>query len=284
MDVLSRISARSWLKLTQWTVFGTLGCVAICVGVNYVLFIGEPSDVFVKALVSATVLPTLLAGPLFFFLSLKLRELAIANHRLSELASIDSLTGCLNRGAFTRVVDEFLEIKQPNQTPAGALLVIDADHFKSINDRFGHHRGDEALMLVADTIRSRLSKGDRLGRLGGEEFGVFLQGVDLAEGSTVAEYIRQSISSLDFRVDGLRCKLSVSIGGAAFARHMEFADLFRIADKQLYAAKNGGRDRIEMICVPERESADHLDHPAPAQRRRPPAGTGTSTYASLASG
>ncbi|MFN4271816.1 MAG: GGDEF domain-containing protein [Aliihoeflea sp.] len=284
MALLSSISARSWLKLTQWTVFGTLGCVAICVGVTYVLFSDKPSDVFVKAIASATVLPTLLAGPLFFFLSLKLRELAIANHRLSKLASIDSLTGCLNRGAFARIVDEFLGIKRPNQTHGGALLVIDADHFKSINDRFGHHRGDEALVLVSNTIRSTLSKGDRLGRLGGEEFGVFLQDVDLAEGSTVAECIRQSISSLDFRVDGLRCKLSVSIGGAVFARHMEFADLFRIADKQLYAAKNGGRDRIEMICVPEREYADHLDHRPPAQSRRPPAGTGTSTYASLVSG
>lgn len=251
MSALAGISTRSWMKLAKWTVFGTLGCVVIAVGTNYFLFLNEPASVFIKAIISATVLPIVLGGPLFFFLSLKLRELAIANHRLNDLASIDSLTRCLNRGAFTRSVDQILSVNGTANGPVGALLVIDADHFKSINDRFGHHCGDEALKLLADAIRASLRKDDVLGRLGGEEFGVFLRGADLAEASLAAERIRKLVGTLNFRVNDERCRLSVSIGGAAFAQQMTFADLFRIADERLYAAKTGGRDRIEMICVPQ---------------------------------
>jgi diguanylate cyclase len=159
---------QAWGKVAQWTVFGTLGCVAICIGINYVLFRNDPSQILTKALASSALLPVVLGGPLFFFLSLKLRELAIANHRLSDLASIGSLTGCLNRGAFAKSVDSCLEVNKLPDDPVGALLVIDADHFKSINDLFGHHHGDKALMLLAGAIARSLRKNDRLGRVGGE--------------------------------------------------------------------------------------------------------------------
>ena len=245
MRAVSGISRRSWLKLTRWTVFGTLGCIAISIAFNCVYFWNEPSNVFAKSLISAAAIPIILAGPLFFYLTLKLRELAIANHRLTHLASIDSLTGCLNRGAFTRLIDGFLE-GGSSHLPSGALLVIDADHFKSINDRFGHHCGDAVLNLMADAIRVSLRKGDWLGRLGGEEFGVFLPDTDLAEASRVAERIRRRIHALGFTADGVQHELSVSIGGAAFDRQTTFADLFRIADERLYVAKKAGRDRIEM--------------------------------------
>jgi len=241
------------MRLARWTVFGTLGCIVISVGFNYIYFWNESPELLIKALISATIIPVILAGPLFFYLTLKLRELAIANHRLNHLASTDSLTGCLNRGAFTRSIDSFLEIRSIGGPRAGALLVIDADHFKSINDRFGHHCGDEALKLMADAIRGLMRKNDWLGRLGGEEFGVFLCGADLTEASLVAERIRKRINTLDFMVNGECRELSVSIGGAAFAGRMTFSDLFRIADERLYAAKNTGRDRIEMIWIPEQQ-------------------------------
>lgn len=250
MSGVSEISTRGWLQLARWTVFGTLGCIAISIGFNYVYFLDESRELLTKALVSAAIIPVILAGPLFFYLTLKLRELAIANHRLRELASTDSLTGCLNRGAFTSVIDSFLKLRGVGKPPVGALLVIDADHFKSINDRFGHHRGDEALNLIASAIRASLHKGDWLGRLGGEEFGVFLPGADLAHASLVAERIRQTVNTIDFVANGERRDLSVSVGGAAFARRMTFSDLFRIADERLYAAKNTGRDRVEMTFIP----------------------------------
>lgn len=242
------MSMRNWGKLAQWTVFGTLGCVTICISINYVMFRSDPAVILNKALISSTLLPIMLAGPLFFFLSLKLRELAIANHRLAYLAATDSLTGCLNRRAFTKSVENCLNFHSVTHNPIGALLVIDADHFKAINDRFGHHRGDEALTLLAKAITGSLRKNDELGRLGGEEFAVFLQHANMAEASLVAERIRKAVNDIDFKVNGEQYKLSVSIGGAACAHSATFANLFRLADEQLYIAKNGGRNRIEMIC------------------------------------
>ncbi|MCO5162438.1 MAG: GGDEF domain-containing protein [Mesorhizobium sp.] len=247
---LSGISRRGWIRLARWTVFGTLGCIAIAVAFNYVFFSLLAPSALVPSLVSATVIPIILAGPLFFFLTAKLRELAIANHKLNDLASTDSLTGCLNRGAFTRVVDGFLEESGGAGPPVGALLVIDADHFKAINDRFGHHRGDEALNLIATAIRTSLRRGDLIGRIGGEEFGVLLPGAGLVEAEDIAERIRHTVSSLEFNGNSQRHDLTVSVGGAAFGRPVNFSELFRIADERLYVAKNTGRDRVEITYVP----------------------------------
>ena len=250
LKVLAGISRRGLAKLARWTVFGTLGCIAIAVMFNYVFFSLYAPAALGPGLVSATIIPIILAGPLFFFLTAKLRELAIANHRLNDLASTDSLTGCLNRGAFTRVVDGFLERDSETGPPVGALLVIDADHFKSINDLFGHHRGDEALNLIATAIRTSLRRGDWIGRIGGEEFGVLLPGAGLVEAEDIAERIRNTVNSLEFSGNGQPHDLTVSVGGAAFGRPMNFSELFRIADERLYIAKNNGRDRVEITFVP----------------------------------
>jgi len=238
------ISARGWGSLSQWTGLGTLGCIAIAVAFNYVSFSLYAPESMGLSMVSAVAIPVILAGPLFFYLTLKLRELAVANHRLRDFASLDGLTGCLNRGAFTKFVEGHL-----NKGAGGALLVVDADHFKSINDQFGHHRGDEALQLISTAIRASLRKGDQTGRLGGEEFGIFLPGADLREAGRVAERIRKMVNSLDFTPNGERHDLSVSVGGAAYDHPMSFGDLFRIADERLYAAKKTGRDRVEMTFI-----------------------------------
>lgn len=240
------ISLRRWLKLAQWSLLGTLGCIAIAVSVNYVLFSLYAPQGLAVSIFSAIFIPIILAGPMFLVLNLKLRELSIVNHRLRDLASFDGLTGCLNRAAFTRVVEDHLSRNDPS---AGALLVIDADFFKSINDSFGHHHGDQALVLIANAIRASLRQGDITGRLGGEEFGVFLPKADLREAGRVAERIRTIVASVDFSPQGEPCSLSVSVGGAAFAQPMSFAELFRIADERLYAAKNTGRDRVEMTFI-----------------------------------
>ena len=96
-------------------------------------------------------MPLVIAGPLlYFYFSSKLRELAIAHHELAIHASTDSLTSVLNRGAFTTLVDAYLARVKAEENGAGALLVIDVDHFKRINDRFGHDAGDQALTIIAE--------------------------------------------------------------------------------------------------------------------------------------
>lgn len=194
------------------------------------------------------ILPLVLAGPFFWFLLTKLRELAIAHQELMMVASTDSLTQVLNRRAFTAVVERYLErLEKQNVQTSGALLVIDVDHFKSVNDSFGHDLGDEALKLIADSIQEAVREGDVVGRIGGEEFGVFLPGVSADLSRSLSERIRQKIHSAGFAPNGRSYPLSISVGGAAFGRRTTFGELYRAADERLYAAKRGGRDRVDVF-------------------------------------
>ncbi len=251
---LRKISVRSWIKLARWTVLGTLGCMAVSLAFNHVAFRNFAPDAMRQGLISSAIIPVILAGPLFFYLTLKLRELKIVNYKLNVLASTDSLTSCLNRGAFSSQVDERL-LQAGGRKPqgAGALLVIDADHFKSINDRFGHGQGDEALRIISHSIRSSVRSGDLVGRLGGEEFGVFLPGATEPNAADVAERIRRAIAEVAFLPNGTNCPLSVSVGGAVYEARIDFSDLFRVADQRLYEAKESGRNRVQLSGTAEAE-------------------------------
>jgi diguanylate cyclase (GGDEF)-like protein len=131
--------------------------------------------------------------------------------------------------------------------PTAVLLLMDLDHFKQINDRFGHAVGDRALRLFAAVVRAELAPGDVLGRLGGEEFAALLPGRDLAEAKAVADRIRRAFALAGETVAGHRVEARVSIGMAlqhGSARRLE--DLLEEADAALYRAKANGRDRVEL--------------------------------------
>lgn len=244
------ISRRGAFKLAGWTFFGTLGCLVVSLTFNYLYFRYTAPDAMRQGLVSATVLPIVLAGPLFLFLTLKLRELAIVNHKLNDLASVDALTGCLNRRAFTLGVESQPAIAEYADSVPGVLLVIDADRFKAVNDRYGHDAGDEALRLIASAIRASVRDGDLVGRLGGEEFGVYLRRSSRSNALDIAERIRVAVMRAEFRPKGAPHQLSVSIGCAVRDGTTGFAKLFRSADMSLYEAKTKGRNRVELSSTP----------------------------------
>jgi diguanylate cyclase len=248
---IERISVRGALKLAGWTLSGTLGCLGIALLYNWLSFRHMGEEALRQSLISATVLPIILAGPLFCYLTLKMRELAIANHRLHRLASTDALTACLNRGAFSAIVGEWLDTEPADTERTCALLVVDADHFKNINDNHGHDQGDEALKIIAAAIRSAVRDGDLVGRLGGEEFGVFLPGASEVSARAVAERIRISVSKSEFKPRDRRCTISVSVGCATLERPSDFSELFRVADERLYMAKRAGRNRVVAAHISE---------------------------------
>ena len=195
-------------------------------------------------------LPLLLVAPASYFLMSKLRKLALAHEQLTQFASTDALTSVLNRGAFTALVEAYLhEVKSAERETRGALLVVDADNFKSINDDYGHDRGDEALKIIAGAIRGALRKPQIVGRIGGEEFAVFLPGSSPGVAEAVAERIRTSVNGAAFTPDGTQRTLSVSVGGAVFENCMPFPEIFRKADQQLYAAKHSGRNRCSVSLI-----------------------------------
>jgi diguanylate cyclase len=240
-------SPRGWPRVFLWTIFGTLGCVIAALYVDSFNFPMLNDEARTRAIFVDILLPTVLAAPLILFFTSKLRELAIAHQQMSVLATTDNLTEALNRGAFTMLVDTYLrDARAQEKSLRGALLVVDVDHFKVINDSYGHPRGDEALKIIVAAMRGVLRGADIMGRLGGEEFGVFLPGASAAQAESVAERIRVSVNVADFRPDGESRPLSVSVGGATFERRVDYVELFKIADRKLYDAKQKGRNRVSV--------------------------------------
>lgn len=166
------------------------------------------------------------------------RALAAAHAALAERARHDGMTGVLNREGF------FQSLHGRGHEPTGVLLVIDLDHFKSINDSFGHPAGDRALKLAGEAISSCTRAGDLVGRIGGEEFAVFLAGVGENEAAAVAERIREKVASVRIDLDtGESIGMTISIGGAVGGPGRALAGLLKQADQRLYEAKRQGRNR-----------------------------------------
>lgn len=234
------------------TILGTLVCIAFAYAVDGY----SVEEGWQLGGINNLIIPLILAPPFFYFLLSKLRELAIAHHELMIISTTDSLTDCFNRRAFTALVDRCLDrmLKQP-PPPQGALLVIDVDYFKSVNDNFGHEVGDQALKLIADTIRGAVRDTDAVGRIGGEEFAVFLPGVNYPQAEDMAERIRKAIANAPFSPRGKPYGLSVSIGGATFEQAATFSELYRQADSLLYDAKRNGRNRVEFQPLVGRQPA-----------------------------
>ena len=178
-------SARGRGRVLVATLGGTLFCVAVAVLVDSFSFAHLSASERLHSILIDIFLPIALAAPMIGFLMSKLRELSITKHELTILASTDSLTAVLNRGAFTMIVDGYLDRVQSTQLAGpGALLIVDVDHFKQVNDIFGHDRGDVALKLIAKSIQDSVRDVDLVGRIGGEEFGVFLPGSSVADANT----------------------------------------------------------------------------------------------------
>ncbi|GLS33534.1 diguanylate cyclase (GGDEF) domain-containing protein [Mesorhizobium albiziae] len=239
-------SPRGRARVLLLTFLGTICCIAVAFTVDS-YSIENNSWRWGDRPLNNLVIPLILAPPFFYFLLNKLRELAIAHQELLVVSATDSLTSCLNRRAFTALVDSYLQRFADRQTNAeSALLVIDVDHFKAVNDRFGHDLGDEALKIIAKTIRDEVRERDFVGRLGGEEFCVFLPGFGLASTAIVAERIRAAVNRAEFAPTGEQYTLSVSVGGVTFKRTVLYSELYRQADRWLYSAKRNGRNRVEI--------------------------------------
>ncbi len=166
--------------------------------------------------------------------------------RLSKQVKFDHLTGARNRGDFMREArHQFLSTRGYDRRLC--VLMVDLDHFKNVNDNYGHPIGDKVLSGAAGICRGVLRDADVFGRVGGEEFAALLPGTDIEEAALVAERIRSEIEESSYVVDnGDLLKVTISIGIAQ--REIEddsFATLLKRADKWLYFAKTSGRNRVE---------------------------------------
>ncbi len=168
------------------------------------------------------------------------KQLEKTNESLVEKMRVDHMTGLLSREYF---FDEMID--QRKGSPTSSLLLIDADHFKSINDRWGHLKGDEALKTMTKAIKSSVRTNDVVGRIGGEEFAVFLPNANAIDAGEVAERIRKTVEGIIFipEENSQPHKLTVSIGGVVRLEDEELSKIMSFADKNLYEAKNAGRNQ-----------------------------------------
>lgn len=174
----------------------------------------------------------------------------VSNLKAAELASwtlanIDTLTGALSRRNFLNLAEQELARSRRYQLPL-MLLMLDLDHFKCINDQYGHAGGDVVLQEFVKTVTAVLRESDLIGRLGGEEFAVLLPNTTSEGGRALAQRIIESVRVSRVEVAAARIAYTVSIGAACLSGESTVATLLGRADKALYRAKEGGRDRLEM--------------------------------------
>ena len=169
-------------------------------------------------------------------------ELAAKNKELARLVRTDPLTGLLNRRAFSTSTSGETD-GRPNQG-LGSMLIVDIDHFKVVNDRYGHQTGDDVLVEVARILQeANRGRGDIV-RLGGEEFALYLPGIDNTEATSIAERIRRALERTEMRArSGHAFRVTTSIGGTTLRGAVSWEELFQLADAALYRAKQEGRNR-----------------------------------------
>ena len=172
---------------------------------------------------------------------------------MTRLATTDSLTGLPNRHAFLEHAESARQAALRMRQPL-ALVMIDIDHFKQINDRFGHATGDEALAEFARTARNVLRAHEVVGRLGGEEFAAVLPGTDLIGARQAADRLRLAVRGATVITSGVSYTMTVSIGVVVLHPNEALGAALARADHALYAAKSGGRDRVE-AGVPQQRCA-----------------------------
>jgi two-component system cell cycle response regulator len=160
-----------------------------------------------------------------------------------QMRVTDGLTSLSNRKQLdTLLAEEFLRARRHARDLS--VLMLDIDHFKHINDTYGHLAGDSVLRALASILQKRLRPNDKLGRYGGEEFCAILPETNLANAARIAEELRGLVAAHSFAADGREISVTVSIGAAALAEATQPEQLYGTADEMLYQAKRAGRNRV----------------------------------------
>jgi len=272
-----KLRVRIKTRRDMWLFVGAVTIISVAVAelslLSLYLAYGDVAFGKANAFYTAAFVPVVVAVPICFVIARMTLQLSNAHARLQELAHTDELTGLTNRRSFFAKADEILTAAREEKETL-ALLVIDADYFKQLNDTYGHATGDAALQFITERLVSCVRKTDVICRLGGEEFAVLLPGMNEASASTLAERILKKIASQPMVWDHKIIEMSVSCGVADTSISYEMTALFKAADDALYAAKGSGRNRsvlysqmsADQIC-PDRVSAHQVSADAASARQ-----------------
>jgi len=171
------------------------------------------------------------------------RSIVATQKRLSKLAMTDSMTGLYNRRHIMNVID-YEAVRQKRSSAPLSLIIVDLDHFKSINDRYGHETGDAVLIVVSQLIRKSIREQDSAARWGGEEFLIVLPDTDLEQAILIAQRIREMVATNAVTVDGQTIFTSATLGVSVYQGGETTSKAIARADELLYEGKKAGRNRV----------------------------------------
>lgn len=209
----------------------------------YLLMVPSHDEVTEEKLMSISLFVAPLAQTCIVFgLTLMISQRYAAT--LKRLSTLDALTGALNRSALNTFGQRIIQRARRGRRCV-SVVMVDADHFKNVNDTYGHPAGDEVLRHLTRLLTSQMRPNDLLARYGGEEFALVFDGLNLANTVAVADRQRQQLESTPVVADGHSISYTVSMGAACSDEHgYDLAKLIAAADAALYAAKNAGRNRV----------------------------------------
>jgi diguanylate cyclase len=186
---------------------------------------------------------TLVGLPVIAHVAIQHERLRALTEKLAHLSAVDQMTGLLNRQTFLDRL-ELMLFNAREGPSAGVFAFVDGDHFKGINDRFGHAVGDKVIFLIAEHIRRAVRPCDLAARLGGEEFGIFFTSLSVQESAAIAERLRRDIEMSGMMLGIPGFQISVSIGLASHRAGEGALATMREADMSLYEAKHAGRNAV----------------------------------------
>jgi diguanylate cyclase (GGDEF)-like protein len=253
--------AVAWLAIPAVTLPARFGPRGVAVGLIFTaaLMVGVTFGVDPAAIIDE---PQKLLFPLALLGGTSILSSALMHSDIEHRAEsvLDPLTGLLNRHALNQRFQELSHQAQLTGASVG-VIVGDLDHFKRINDEYGHAQGDAVLQDTAYAMRKAMRAFDLIYRLGGEEFIVLLPGANLEDGREVAERLREAVVTA--RPGGIDVSISLGVS-AAVGRRISYEDVFNAADAALYEAKRGGRNRVNVRALLDDAASD--EPVAPAER------------------
>ncbi|WP_048646085.1 GGDEF domain-containing protein [Nitratireductor soli] len=229
-----------WLQALIVTLSATIGADLLTLFFYSIFF----SDRLTLDLILTAIITVAIAYPISYVFLSKTAMVARLAVELDKAATTDFLTGLRNRRDFMQAAQDQIN---GAMSSAGAVLFVDVDHFKRINDQFGHAEGDRILVLVAEAIRASVRDEDIAARVGGEEFAIFMPGADLPAARRVSERIWLNCRLVARGSDQGGITTTVSIGLSMHRPHQSLDDLLKEADSLLYKAKKAGRDQVAHI-------------------------------------
>ncbi len=267
MAVLSALCVREFLRNIpdHWRVAGRMmALIFACYGVfqvyRVIWTLGESTiysfmDAGTVHALAFILVMLLMAGTSFGYIWMVIKLL---EYELTEIAHQDQLTNILNRRGVAALASQ--EFSKMSRVEADlAIVLIDIDHFKSVNDRFGHHIGDDVLAIFALVVSQSLRPYDIFGRIGGEEFILILPSTNLEKAQILAERLRKLVENFVFGLDGKQIRITASFGVAKYIPETDtLQKLIPYADKAMYQSKQRGRNKVTTFSKTDQDTVEKL--------------------------